>query len=92
MSGTCGYKVAKNPGYGNMSVDELINKFSAADEWFTWYLEEFLLTHSLPIPPSHNVPFGIFRHLSVMLPQIPEVSQTDLRDTIRTTFPEPAYN
>ena len=87
------YKVAKIPGYGNVSVDELINKFGAADEWFTWYLEEFLLNHSLPIPPSHNVPFGVYKCLSVMLPQIPQVSdQTVLKDTIRTIFPEPPKN
>jgi len=88
VSGSCSYKVAKNPCYGNVPVDALINKFGA--EYFVWYLEEFLLAHSLPIPPLHSVPFGVFKRLSVMLPQIPQVSdQTDLRDTIRTIIPEP---
>jgi hypothetical protein len=85
-----GYQVAKNPGYGNMTVDTLVNKFLAADEYFLWYLDEFLLRHSFPIPPSHDVPFGVFKRLSVTLPQIPQVSdQMDLKDTIRTILPEP---
>jgi len=88
-----GYQVAKNPGYGNVTVDDLINKFHAVDEYFLWYIEEFLLAHSFPIPPSHNVPFGVFKCLSVTLPQIPQVTDTmDLRDTIRTVFPEPPRN
>ena len=41
VSGTCDYKVAKSPGYGNMSIDDLFNRFNTADKWFTWYLEEF---------------------------------------------------
>jgi hypothetical protein len=90
VRGCHGYKVAKKPGYGNVTADALINKFHAADEHFIWYLEEFLLANSLPIPPSHNVPFGVFKCLSVMLPQIPQVSDlTDLKDTIRTIFPKP---
>jgi hypothetical protein len=91
VRGCRGYKVAKNPGYGNVTVDTLINKFRAADEYFTWYLDEFLLAHSLPIPRSHNVPFGIFKRLSVTLPQIPQVTDlTNFKDTIRTIMPEPA--
>lgn len=89
VGGCRGYKVAKNPGYGNVTVDTLI-KFCAADEYFLLYLEDFLLAHSFPIPPSHNVPFGVFKRLSVTLPQIPQVADlTDLRDTIRTIWPEP---
>ena len=92
---SCSYKVAKIPGYRNVSMDTLVNKFSASDLVldFIWYLEEFLLQHSLPIPSPalHNVSFGMFKHLSVMLPQIPQASDlTDLRDTIRTTLPEPS--
>jgi len=91
VRGSCGYQVAKIPGYGNVTVDVLINKFHAVDKHFLWYLEEFLFAHSFPIPLSHNVPFGIFKCLSVMLPQIPQVTDlTDLRDTIRMTLPEPA--
>lgn len=76
-------------------MDTLVNKFGASDSVsdFIWYLEEFLLQHSLPIPSPalHNVPFGVFKRLSVMLPQIPQASDlTDLRDTIRTTLPEPS--
>ena len=83
------YKVAKVPSYRNVTVNDLINKFCAVDEWFTWYLEEFLLVHSLPIPLSHNIPFGVFKCLSVTLPQIPQVTnETSLKDMIRTTFPE----
>ena len=90
-----GYEVAKIPGYGNVSMDTLVNKFGASDSVsdFIWYLEEFLLQHSLPIPSPalHNVPFGVFKRLSVMLPQIPQASDlTDLRDTIRMTLPEPS--
>jgi hypothetical protein len=89
-SRTCGYQVAKIPGYGFMTVETLVDKFPALDEYFLWYLEEFLLAHSLPIPPSHDVLFGVFKRLSVMLPQIPQVTDvTDLRDTIRTILPEP---
>lgn len=89
--GSRGYSVAKNPGYGNMSADALVNNFGATD--FLWYLEEFLLAQSLPIPPSHNVPFGVFKRLSVTLPQISQISdQSDIRDTIRTTLPEPAQD
>lgn len=91
VRGCRGYTVAKIPGYGNVTVDTLVNKFQAADEYFTWYLEEFLLAHSFPIPPSHDVPFGVFKRLSVTLPQIPQVSDLkDLKDTIRTIMPEPA--
>ena len=35
VSGTHDYKVAKSLGYGNVSIDDLINKFGAVDEWFT---------------------------------------------------------
>ena len=93
VRGCCGYKVAKIPGYGNVTVDTLVNTFRAADEFFLWYLEEFLLAHSFPIPPSHDVPFGVFKRLSVTLPQIPQVTDlADLRDTIRTIMPEPAQD
>ena len=88
-----GYKVAKIPGYGNVTVDELINKYHAADEHFLWYLEDFLLAHSFRVRPSPSVPLGIFKRLTVALPQIPQVSDlVDLRDTIRTIFPEPPQN
>jgi hypothetical protein len=91
VSTSRGYSVAKTPGYGNMSADMLVNNFGATD--FLWYLEEFLLAQSLPIPSSHNVPFGVFKRVSVTLPQIPQVSDlTDLRDTIRTTLPEPSHD
>ena len=90
LRGCRGYQVAKNPGYGNVTANALINKFRAADEFFLWYLEEFLLANSIPIPLSHNVPFGVFKRLSVTLPQIAQVTDlTDLRDTIRTILPEP---
>jgi hypothetical protein len=93
VRGSRGYQVAKIPGYRNVTVDALINKFHATDKHFLWYLEEFLFMHSFPIPLSHDVPFGIFKRLSVMLPQIPQVTDlTDLRDTIRTTLPEPAQD
>jgi hypothetical protein len=86
-----GYSVAKTPGYGNVSADMLVNNFGATE--FLWYLEDFLLAHSLPIPPTHNVPFGVFKRVSVTLPRIPQVSDlTDLKDTIRTTLPEPSRN
>src|SRR5258708_23816165 len=75
-----GYKVAKKPGYGDMTVDDLI-KYHAMDKWFTWYLDEFLGAHSIPIPPSHNISFGIFKYLSVTLPQIPQVSDPDRKST-----------
>jgi len=85
-----GYKVAKKPGYSNVTIDDLI-KYCAMDKWFTWYLDEFLGAHSIPIPLLHNIPFGIFKHLSVTLPQILQVSDlTDLEDMIRTILPEPS--
>jgi hypothetical protein len=34
VRGCCGYEVAKNPGYGKVTVDTLINKFGATDEYF----------------------------------------------------------
>jgi hypothetical protein len=90
VRGCRGYMVAKKPGYGNVTAETLVNKFGAADEHFLWYLEEFLLAHSIPIPQSYNIPFGVFKRLTVTLPRIPQVSDlTDLRDTIRTIFPEP---
>jgi hypothetical protein len=83
--------VAKIPSYKNLTVDALINDFYAADKYFLWYLEEFLLVHSLPIPPSHNVSFAVFKRLSITLPQIPQVNDLmDLRDTIRTVLPKPS--
>ena len=49
------------------------------------------MAKSLPISSSHNILFGVFKHVSVMLPQISEVTdQTDLRDMIRTILPKPA--
>ena len=93
VRGHCSYKVAKNFSYGNVTVDTLINKFGAMDEFFPWYLEEFLLAHSFSIPPSHNILFGVFKCLLVTLPQIPQVSDLmDLRDTIRTISPEPSQD
>ena len=93
VRGCRGCEVAKNPGYGNVTIDALVNKFHAADEHFVWYLEEFLLAHSFPIPPSHNIPLGIFKRMSVTLPQVPQLMDLmDLRDTIRTTWPEPSQN
>src|SRR3981189_3081633 len=68
-----------------------MQKYKTFDQLFeALYLEDFLLAHSFPIPPSHNVPFGVFKRLSVTLPQILQVTDlTDLRDTIRTIMPEP---
>ena len=34
VKGCHGYKVVKTPGYGNVTVDMLINKFHAADKHF----------------------------------------------------------
>ena len=90
MRGCHGYKVVKTPGYGNVTADDLINKFHAMDKHFLWYLKEFLLAYSFPIPPLHNVLFGIIKCLSVTLPQIPQAADlTNLSDTIRTILPEP---
>ena len=87
VRGCCGYKVAKKPGYGNMTVDALVNKL--CDEHFPWYLKEFLLAHSLPLPQSHNMPLSVFKCLSIILPQIPQVTNlTNLSDTIQTIWPE----
>ncbi len=86
------YKVAKKPRYGDMTIDDLI-KYCTVDKWFMWYLDEFLGAHSIPIPPSHNISFGIFKRLSVTLPQILQVSDpTDLEDTIRTILPKPSQD
>lgn len=92
VRGCRGYNVAKKPGYGNVTVETLINKSGAADEHFLWYLHDFLRTHSIPVQnrPPQDVPFGIFKRVSVTLPRIPQVSdRTDLKDTIRTIWPEP---
>ena len=90
VRGCRGYKMAKIPGYGNKTVDALVNQFHAANEHFLWCLEEFLLMHLLSIPPSHDVPFGVFKCLSVMLPQIPQVADlTNCKDTIQTILPKP---
>ena len=86
VTGCHGYKVAKRPGYGNVTVDALENDFHATD--FLWYLKDFLLAHSLPIPQSHDVPFGIFKCLTVQLPQIPQVSKLTT-DMIWTIVPNP---
>ena len=48
VRGCCSYKVSKKPRYGNVTVEALVNKFSATDEHFLWYLYKFLRT--LPIP------------------------------------------
>ena len=91
VRGCRGYHVAKSPSYGLLTIETLVNKFCPTNDFFIWYLEEFLMAKSLPVPSLHNIPFGIFKRVSVMLPQIPEVTdQTDLRDTIRTILPEPA--
>ena len=81
VRGCCGYKVAKKPGYGNVTVDTLVNKLR--DEHSPWCLEEFLLTHSLPLSQSHNMPLSVFKCLSVILLQIPQViNLTNLSDII----------
>jgi hypothetical protein len=81
VRGCRGYKVAKKPGYGNVTVEDLINNGTAD--------EHFLRTHSIPVQ-NRPPPFGVFKRLSVTLPQIPQVSDlTDLRDTIRMIWPKP---
>ena len=87
VRGCYGYKVAKKTGYGNMTVDTLVNKLR--DKHFPWYLEEFLLAYSLPLSRSHNMPLSVFKHLSIILPQIPQVTNlTNLSNTIQTIWPE----
>ena len=87
MRGCHGYKVAKKPGYGNMTVDALVNKLH--NKHFPWYLKEFLLVHALPLPQSHNMPLSVFKCLLVILPQIPQVTDlTNLSDTIQMIWPE----
>ena len=91
VRGCCGYHVTKSPDYGLLTVETLINKFCPTNDFFIWYLKEFLMAKSLPVPSLHNILFGIFKRTSVMLPQIPEMTdQTDLRDMIRTILPKPA--
>jgi hypothetical protein len=90
VRGSSSYWVVKTPGYGNMTVDVMVNKFCPANKFFIWYLEEFLMAQSTPIPLSYDIPFGIFKCLSVMLPQIPQVTDLAvLRDMIRMILPKP---
>lgn len=66
VSGSHGYRVVKKLGYGNLHIDDLINKLGRED--FIWYLEKFLLANSLPIPLSlcdKSIPFGVFKCLTV---------------------------
>ncbi|KAM6494747.1 hypothetical protein JOM56_009370 [Amanita muscaria] len=84
------YEVAKKPGYGLRTVDEMANVFGAAD--LMWHLETFLMTHSLPTPRSSlNAVFPVFKKFSLYLPQIPQVSNlSDLKDTVQVILPQPA--
>ena len=66
VSGSHGYRVVKKLGYGNLHIDDLINKLGRED--FIWYLEKFLLANSLPIPLllcDKSIPFGVFKCLTV---------------------------
>ena len=49
VRGCCGYHVAKSPGYGLLTIETLVNKFCPTNDFFIWYLEEFLMAKSLPV-------------------------------------------
>ncbi|KAJ7579726.1 hypothetical protein C8J56DRAFT_1006594 [Mycena floridula] len=82
------YMVAKVPGYGNRSVDQLVTDFGAAD--FSRHLETFLSDHGLPIPHSFDATFAVYRRFSLYLPWLRQVSElTSQKDTVQTTIAEP---
>ncbi|KIL53831.1 hypothetical protein M378DRAFT_182730 [Amanita muscaria Koide BX008] len=82
------YKVVmKKPGYGFRTVDDIVNTFGATD--LIWHLENFLMTHSLPVPHSYNATFPVFKKFSLYLPNIPQVSNlSDLKDHVHIVHPQ----
>ncbi|KAM6488883.1 hypothetical protein JOM56_015660, partial [Amanita muscaria] len=82
------YEVAtKKPGYGFRTVDDIVNTFGATD--LIWHLENFLMTHSLPVPHSYNATFPVFKKFSLYLPNIPQVSDlSDLKDHVHVVLPQ----
>jgi hypothetical protein len=83
--------IAKTPGYGYRSVNELIDSsiFGAVD--FVHHLQDFLVSHKLPLQPFEHLRFPIYRRFTVMLPLLLEISDTkSLCDPIRTIIAEPA--
>ena len=84
------YDVARKPGYGDRTADDLIAIFGAKD--FVWQLETFLAAHSLPIPRSYNtLKFPVFKQFSLFLPKIQQVSDlSNLKDTVHVILPQPA--
>ncbi|KIL58543.1 hypothetical protein M378DRAFT_86367 [Amanita muscaria Koide BX008] len=87
--GPSSYTLAKNPGYGHMTVDDIVNKFDAPD--FERHLQAFLISNSLPIPRFYNTLFPVYKRFTIKLAPLPQVSDlTCLKDTVRTILPEPA--
>lgn len=84
------YDVARKPGYGYRTANDLMAIFGAKD--FVWQLETFLAAHSLPIPRSYDkLSFPVFKQFSMFLPQIQQVSDlSNLKDTVRVILPQPA--
>ncbi|KAM6488990.1 hypothetical protein JOM56_015543 [Amanita muscaria] len=82
------YKVAmKKPGYGFRTVDDIVNTFGAMD--LIWHFENFLMTHSLPVPHSYNTTFPMFKKFSLYLPNIPHISNlSDLKDHVHIVHPQ----
>ena len=84
------YDVARKPGYGYRTANDLMAIFGAKD--FVWQLETFLAAHSLPIPRSYDkLSFPVFKQFSMFLPQIQQVSDlSNLKDTVCVILPQPA--
>jgi hypothetical protein len=81
-------QIAKTPGYRTKSVKDLMDQFGSVD--FSRHLHNFLTSHRLPIRPFEHLRFPVYRRFIIILPQMPQISDgTSLRDTIRTTLPEP---
>jgi hypothetical protein len=85
------YHLAKTPGYGHLSVADIIAEFHAVD--FLSLLKQFLLEQEMDCTRFHAISttFAVYKRVTLQLPKLREVSDlTDLSDPIRTRKFEPA--
>ncbi|KAJ3725300.1 hypothetical protein C8R42DRAFT_575845, partial [Lentinula raphanica] len=84
------YHVAKKPPI-HVTVDSICHE---SDEWFKWYLDDFLHKHSFIDDPnkSHitqNTPIPVYKQARLHLPSIPELASEESVDIVHATSAKP---
>lgn len=83
------YSIAKKPPFPSLSVASIETDFGAPD--FLHKLDEFLQSKFLAsdVEPSEASTFPVFKHISLTLPAVSEVSSRAVQDKIRAVRDEP---